>query len=108
MTPICSEDSEESAAKLFAVLRDSHQVLGQLLHSHRNYLLKIISEEIDSRLIARQGVSDIVQTAYVRSASSSRPLFRPKPLWSHFVTPRDPVRTLCVKWDAGAISRDRQ
>jgi RNA polymerase sigma factor (sigma-70 family) len=66
MTSICSEDSEESAAELFAALRDSHQVLGRLLHSHRNYLLKLISEEIDPRLIARRGVSDIVQTAYVR------------------------------------------
>ena len=66
MTSIHSGDSEESAAELLATLRDSYQVLGQLLHSHRNYLLKIISEEIDSRLIARHGVSDIVQIAFVR------------------------------------------
>ena len=67
MTSICSEDSEESADELLATLRDSHQVLGRLLHSHRNYLLKIITEEIDSRLIARHGVSDIVQTASCES-----------------------------------------
>jgi RNA polymerase sigma factor (sigma-70 family) len=67
MTSIQSEDSsQESAAELLATLRGSYQVLGQLLHSHRNYLLKIITEEIDSRLIARQGVSDIVQIAFVR------------------------------------------
>jgi RNA polymerase sigma factor (sigma-70 family) len=67
MTPIHSEDSShESAAELLATLRGSYQVLGQLLHSHRNYLLKIITEEIDSRLIARQGVSDIVQIAFAR------------------------------------------
>ena len=67
MTSIQSEDSSpESAAELLATLRGSYQVLGQLLHSHRNYLLKIITEEIDSRLIARQGVSDIVQIAFVR------------------------------------------
>lgn len=67
MTSIQSEDSSpESAAELLATLRGSYQVLGQLLHSHRNYLLKIITEEIDSRLIARQGVSDIVQIAFAR------------------------------------------
>jgi RNA polymerase sigma factor (sigma-70 family) len=67
MTPIHSEDSShESAAELLATLRGSYQMLGQLLHSHRNYLLKIISEEIDSRLIVRHGVSDIVQIAFVR------------------------------------------
>jgi RNA polymerase sigma factor (sigma-70 family) len=67
MTSIQPEDSSpESAAELLATLRGSYQVLGQLLHSHRNYLLKIITEEIDSRLIARQGVSDIVQIAFAR------------------------------------------
>ena len=71
MTSIQSEDSsQESAAELLATLRGSYQVLGQLLHSHRNYLLKIITEEIDSRLIARQGVSDIVQIAFVRVLES--------------------------------------
>ena len=44
-------------------LRGSYQLLGQLLDSHRNYLLKIIREEIDPRLNRRHGVSDIVQTA---------------------------------------------
>jgi RNA polymerase sigma factor (sigma-70 family) len=67
MTSIRSEDSsQESAAELLATLRGSYQVLGQLLNSQRNYLLKIITEEIDSRLMAREGVSDIVQLAFVR------------------------------------------
>jgi RNA polymerase sigma factor (sigma-70 family) len=74
MTSIQSGESEESAAELLATLRDSYQVLGRLLHSRRNYLLKIISEEIDSRLITRHGVSDIVQIAFVRVLENYRRL----------------------------------
>jgi DNA-directed RNA polymerase specialized sigma24 family protein len=62
-------DRRESAAELFAALRESYRLLGELLDRHRNYLLKIISEEaraIDPRLAARQGASDIVHTALTR------------------------------------------
>jgi RNA polymerase sigma factor (sigma-70 family) len=58
-----SGDSGETPARLLAALRDSYRLLGQLLDSHRGYLLKIIGEEIDPRLNRRQGVSDIVQNA---------------------------------------------
>jgi RNA polymerase sigma factor (sigma-70 family) len=58
-----SEDPVETPAQLLAALHGSHQLLGRLLDSHRNYLLKIISEELDPRLGRRQGASDIVQTA---------------------------------------------
>jgi RNA polymerase sigma factor (sigma-70 family) len=58
-----SEDPGVTPAQLLAALRNSYQLLGQLLDSHRNYLLKIIGEEIDQRLNRRHGVSDIVQTA---------------------------------------------
>ncbi len=61
-----SVDSCETPAQLLANLHGSYQLLGQLLDSHRNYLLKIIGEEIDPRLIRRHGVSDIVQTALLR------------------------------------------
>ncbi len=61
-----SGDTGETPAQLLATLHGSYQLLGQLLDSHRNYLLKIIAEEIDPRLIRRHGVSDIVQTALLR------------------------------------------
>ena len=61
-----SNDSLESPAELLAALRRSYELIGMLLHSHRDYLLEIIAEEIDPRLKTRRGVSDIVQGAYLR------------------------------------------
>jgi len=53
------------AAQLFATFRAGYQALGQLLEQHRDYLLKIINEEIDPRLVPRHGASDIVQNAFL-------------------------------------------
>jgi RNA polymerase sigma-70 factor (ECF subfamily) len=50
---------------LLAAFRAGHQALGELLQLHRDYLLKVINEEIDPRLTARQGASDVVQNAFV-------------------------------------------
>jgi RNA polymerase sigma-70 factor (ECF subfamily) len=50
---------------LFATFQAGYQALGQLLEQHREYLLKIINEEIDQRLEPRQGASDIEQNAFL-------------------------------------------
>jgi RNA polymerase sigma factor (sigma-70 family) len=54
-----------SAGELFAAFKAGYQALGQLLEQHREYLLKIVNDEIDSRLVPRQGASDIVQNAFL-------------------------------------------
>jgi RNA polymerase sigma factor (sigma-70 family) len=50
--------------QLFIAFRDAYQTLGKLLEQHRHYLLKIIHEQIGPQLAAREGASDIVQTAF--------------------------------------------
>jgi RNA polymerase sigma factor (sigma-70 family) len=50
---------------LFAAFRAGYQALGQLLVEHRDYLLRIIHEEMDPRLAPRQGASDIVQNTFL-------------------------------------------
>jgi RNA polymerase sigma factor (sigma-70 family) len=58
-------DQGTSPAELFAAFKAGYQALGQLLEQHREYLLKIVNDEIDSRLVPRQGASDIVQNAFL-------------------------------------------
>ena len=69
MAPPSSPDSQTLAAGLFAVFKSGYQALGQLLLWHREYLLKIIQEEMDPRLAPRQGASDIVQNAFLNVIS---------------------------------------
>lgn len=65
MATLPPEELATPASQLFATFQAGYQALGQLLEQHRDYLLKIINEEIDHRLEPRQGASDIVQNAFL-------------------------------------------
>ncbi len=65
MTILPSPDPQAKPDPLFLTMRAGYQALGELLDKHRDYLLKIIHEEMDQRVGARHGESDIVQDAFV-------------------------------------------
>jgi RNA polymerase sigma factor (sigma-70 family) len=50
---------------LFAAFRTGHAAFVELLMSHREYLLKIINDEMPEKLRSHAGASDIVQDAIV-------------------------------------------
>ena len=54
------------AAHLLAAARGgSHEVLGQVLNACRGYLLLIAGQELDPRLRAKGGASDVVQQTFL-------------------------------------------
>ncbi len=54
------------AAHLLAAARGgSHEALGQVLNACRGYLLLIAEQELDSRLRAKGGASDVVQQTFL-------------------------------------------
>jgi RNA polymerase sigma factor (sigma-70 family) len=61
----------EQVANLFATMKAGYCALGQLLEQHRDYLLKIVSEEIDPGLVPRHGTSDVVQTTFLQVLENS-------------------------------------
>jgi RNA polymerase sigma factor (sigma-70 family) len=65
MNPVPPEDLGTEPDRLFLAIRAGYQALGRLLEQHRDYLLKIINEEMDPRLVPRQGTSDVVQDVFV-------------------------------------------
>jgi len=65
MTSHAPSDAEEPPDQLFATMRAGYQALGQLLQQHRNYLITIMAQEMDERLLPRHGASDIVQNAFL-------------------------------------------
>jgi RNA polymerase sigma-70 factor (ECF subfamily) len=58
-----SPNERPTAEALFATFRAGYNALGQLLAEHRPYLLKIAHEEMDPKLLVRNGASDVVQDA---------------------------------------------
>jgi RNA polymerase sigma factor (sigma-70 family) len=61
-----SKQSGEPGTELVGALHESYQQLGRLLHHYRDYLLRIVAEEVDPRLKNRHAASDIVQTTVVK------------------------------------------
>src|SRR5262245_15357579 len=59
--PHAPPGEQPTAAELFATFRAGYGALVRLLEGHRPYLLKIASEDVDANLLARNGVSDVVQ-----------------------------------------------
>lgn len=58
---------KDSLTSLAAARNGSKEALGELLEAYRNYLLLIAQQEIDPRLRAKGGASDLVQETFLEA-----------------------------------------